>query len=73
MQKFLTLEIIKNLFWTIIITKFKSINLSIIIEIAKTIKIIKIKIIIQNYNKLLIEIKYIFNLTKTTTIVIIQD
>jgi len=44
-----------------------------ITKIINTKKIIKTKKITQNFNKLLIKIKLSFNLTKATTIIIIQN
>ncbi len=73
MQISLISNVTRDLSWTIAITKLKFIDLLTIIEIAKTTKTIKTKVIIQDFNKLLIETKSIFNLTKTTIIVIIQD
>ena len=54
-------------------TKLKFISSSTITRTIKTIKTIRTKIVNLNFNKLLIEIKKIFDLAKATTIKIIQD
>ncbi len=52
---------------------FKFINLLDATKIVNTNKTIKTKVIIQNFNKLLIKIKLNFCLIKVITIVIIQN
>lgn len=66
-------DIVRDLSWTIAIAELKSIGLSAVIETANTMRTTETEVMTRNCNKLLVGTRWIFSLTETTAIVIVQS